>query len=70
MHKNFLLKKKSEDKERARSKGAGKVSKDTPPEAVCFPEAEDDCRELLHKARWQRMPITHPDKWFSKTPTV
>ena len=70
MHKNYLLKKKNEEKEKARAKGAGKVAKDTQPEIVIFPEAEDDCKTMLHAARWQRTPIVHPEKWFGQTPTT
>ena len=69
MHKNYLMKKKHEEKEKARSKGAGKVLKDTPLETITFQEAEDDCKTMLHPARWQRLPITHPEKWFGQTPT-
>ena len=69
MQKNYLLKKKNEAKEKARSKVAGKVAKDTQPETINFAEAADDCKLMLHDARWQRMPITSPEKWFGKTPT-
>ena len=69
MHKSYLLKKKNEEKERARSKGAGKVLKDTPPETINFAESEDNCRDILHPARFQRMPISNPEKWFCQTPT-
>ena len=68
MQKNHLLKKRIEEKAQARAKGAGKISKDVPPKPITFLEETDDCKTDLHPARWLRIPITDPSKWWQKTP--
>lgn len=70
MQKNYLLKKRIEAKENARAKGAGKAARDTPPKTILFKEAQDDGKEVLHDARWLRLPISEPTKWFPKTPKI
>ena len=70
LHKNYLMKVKNAAKEKAKAKGAGKVSKDVMPAVVTFPEGIDDSKEALHPARWSRLPIIHPKKWWSATPTT
>lgn len=70
MQKNYLLKKRIDEKAKARAKGAGKVTRDQPPKPITFLEETDDCKEKLHPARWQRTPLTDPSKWWPRTPRV
>ena len=54
------------------SSGASKTSftKDTLPSTTLFKEGRDDAVKKLHPARFLRLPLANPKKWWGKMPTV
>ena len=44
------------------------VAVETSHPTVKFQKGKDDCKSRLHKARFQRLPLTSPETWFKKVP--
>ena len=42
------------------------LTKDRKPKAVRYKDKKDDCSKHLHDARFSRMPISNPKKWWGK----
>ena len=42
--------------------------KDTRPKTKQFKKGADNCRDVLHPARFLRTPISHPSEWFQEMP--
>ena len=53
-----------------KAKAAEKGTKDTPPPLVSFPAGQDNARDTLHPARWQRLPVSKPKDWWPTAITV
>ena len=59
-----ILKAHAIKKKMVKEKTAERGAKDTPPPTKTFKEAQDDCKKVLHEARWQRLPISKPREWW------
>ena len=44
------------------------VAVETHHPTIKFKAQKDNCKSKLHKARFQRLPLTSPDKWFKNVP--
>lgn len=64
--RNLQMNREKEEKEFMPGRSGG--TKDHPIKAVMFPEAFDDCRGLLHEARFLRQCLEHPEVWYNKVP--
>ena len=46
------------------------LTKDVKPPKKRFKKGSDDCASRLHAARWERLPIIHPKKFWKKIPVA
>jgi len=63
------MKKHYEEQQAKQGRGDAVFGKDGKLPVKNFPTAEDDCNELLHDARWERMPVLELKEYWKKIPT-
>jgi len=63
------LKKHHEEQQAKQGRGDAVFGKDGKIPTKNFPAAEDDCSDILHDARWERMPIAEIKEYWKKVPT-
>jgi len=63
------MKKHYEEQQTKQGRGDAVFGKDVKLPTKTFPAAEDDCYDLLHEARWERMPVQELKEYWKRIPT-
>jgi hypothetical protein len=63
------MKRHHEELQAKLGRGDAVFGKDYPPPMKMFSEGADNCADILHEARWERMPIGEIKEYWRKVPT-